>query len=149
MRLSAWALVVLGPLLLAPSRARAQDCSPKDKVALCRNYPNPFNPETFIPFRLDADLFASGQEPVVSIRIYNVLAQLVAVPILQGSGEKLQGLALAWNGSGNYTAYWDGKYQQTSRDAASGVYVYQLSIQWIQEGKARSQTFSKKMTVAK
>ena len=78
MRSFAWALVLLGLLLLAPSPARAQDCSPKDKVALCRNYPNPFNPETFIPFRVAGELFASGQKPVVSIRIYNVLAQLVA-----------------------------------------------------------------------
>ena len=149
MRLSAWALMLLGLLLLAPDRVRAQDCSPKDKVALCRNYPNPFNPETFIPFRLDGDLFASGHKPVVSIRIYNVLAQLVAVPILQGAGDKIENLALAWNGSGNYTAYWDGKYQATEREAASGVYVYQLSIQWMQDGKSKSQTFSKKMTVAK
>ena len=147
MRLSAWALVLLGLLLWAPP-ARAQECSPKDKVALCRNYPNPFNPETFIPFRLDGDQFASGK-PVVSVRIYNVLAQLVAVPILQGSGEKVENLALAWNGTGSYTAYWDGKYQATEREAASGVYVYQLSVQWVQGGKTRSQTVSKKMTVAK
>lgn len=149
MKVSAWALVLLGLLLVAPDRARAQDCSPKDKVALCRNYPNPFNPETFIPFRLDGELFASGSKPVVSIRIYNVLAQLVAVPILQGSGEKLDQLALAWNGTGNFTAYWDGKYQATDREAASGVYVYQLTIQWTQDGKAKSEKFSKKMTVAK
>ena len=147
MRLSAWALVLLG-LLLWALPARAQECSPKDKVALCRNYPNPFNPETFIPFRLDGDQFASGK-PVVSVRIYNVLAQLVAVPILQGSGEKVENLALAWNGTGNYTAYWDGKYQATEREAASGVYLYQLSVQWVQGGKTRSQTVSKKMTVAK
>ena len=149
MRLSAWALALLGLFPSAPDRARAQECSPKDKVALCRNYPNPFNPETFIPFRVDGDLFASGSKPVVSIRIYNVLAQLVAVPILQGSGEKLDQLALAWNGSGNFTAYWDGKYQATDREAASGVYVYQLAIQWIQDGKPKSEKFSKKMTVAK
>jgi len=149
MRCAAWALVVLGLLLLAPDRARAQDCSPKDKVALCRNYPNPFNPETFIPFRLEGDVFASGQKPVVSIRIYNVLAQVVAIPILQGSGERLDNLALGWNGSGNYTAYWDGKYQATDREAASGVYLYQMTIQWIEDGKARSQVVRKKMTVAK
>lgn len=148
MRSFAWALL-LGLILLVPTRVRAQECSPKDKVALCRNYPNPFNPETFIPFRVDAELFASGQKPVVTIRIYNVLAQLVAVPILQGSGDKLDQLALAYNGSGSYTAYWDGKYQGTEREAASGVYLYQLTLRWTEDGKARSQTFSKKMTVAK
>jgi hypothetical protein len=149
MKSAAWALMMLGLTLLAPTRARAQECSPKEKVGLCRNYPNPFNPETFIPFRVDAELFANGQKPVVTVRIYNVLAQLVAVPILQGSGEKLDQHALAFNGTGSFTAYWDGKYQGTEREAASGVYLYQLTIQWMENGKPKSQSFSKKMTVAK
>src|SRR5256885_4178567 len=41
-----------------------------------QNYPNPFNPATTIPFSLSGDLFASGHRPVVSLKIYNVLAQL-------------------------------------------------------------------------
>lgn len=42
------------------------------------NYPNPFNPETTIPFVLSERLFEDGRPVVVSIRIYNLLKQPVA-----------------------------------------------------------------------
>ncbi len=56
----------------------------------------------------------------MTLRIYNILAQLVAVPILQGSGEHLENVLLVWNGTGDYTAYWDGMILNTGREAASG-----------------------------
>jgi hypothetical protein len=31
-------------------------------------------------------------------------------------------------GCGSYTAYWDGKYLNSSREAASGVYLYRLDV---------------------
>ncbi len=93
-------------------------------MQLGRNYPNPFNPETTIPFSLNFSLWEDGQAPVVTLRIYNILAQLVAV-----------------NGTGDYTAYWDGMILNTGREAASGVYVYQLIVD--------GQTLTKKMTVVK
>jgi hypothetical protein len=148
MRYCAWALLVLGLLLSAPAAARAQE-APGGGVSLGRNFPNPFNPETFIPFRVEAQLFMGNQRPLVTLKVYNVLAQLVSVPILQGSGERLENLPLSWNGSGDYTAYWDGKYQATEREAASGVYVYQLSVRWNENGKLKTETTSKKMTVMK
>jgi len=148
MKRSAWALwLLLGLLGSVPSTAYAQDA--EAKVQLGRNFPNPFNPETFIPFQLKAELFLGGQRPVVSLKIYNVLAQLVAVPIVQGSGEKLQDAPLNWNGTGDYTAYWDGKVQGTDREAASGVYVYQLIVRWQQNGRTQMKTSSNKMTVMK
>ena len=140
MRHLAWALVSLGLLAAAPSTIEAQDQS-GSKVQLHRNYPNPFNPETTIPFALDASLWDNGRQPVVSLRIYNVLAQLVAIPILQGSGEHLQDVRLQFNGTGEYSAYWDGKILGTDREAASGVYVYQLVVD--------GETFTKKMTIVK
>ena len=150
MKRSAWAVaVMLGLLGSVPGALRAQDASAAAKATLGRNYPNPFNPETFIPFRLAPELFTGSQRPVVSLKIYNVLAQLVAVPIVQGSGERLDNAALTWNGTGEYTAYWDGKFQNTAREAASGVYVYQLVVQWVQDGKAQTKTSSNKMTVMK
>ncbi len=141
--------VLLGLLGSVPSESRAQDAARDQSISLGRNFPNPFNPETFIPFQLKAELFIGGQRPVVSLKIYNVLAQLVAVPIVQGSGERLDNAALAWNGTGEFTAYWDGKIQGTGKEAASGVYVYQLVVQWLQNGKAQSKTTSNKMTVMK
>jgi hypothetical protein len=147
MKRSAWALLLLlGLLGSASSTLHAQN---KSDAQLGRNYPNPFNPETFIPFQLRANLFLGGQKPVVSLKIYNVLAQLVAVPIVQGSGEKLDNASLQWNGSGDYTAYWDGKVQSTGKEAASGVYVYQLIVQWMQNGKPQMNSSSSKMTVMK
>jgi hypothetical protein len=124
----AWALVSLGLLVLAPAQIHAQNSQQGARVELGRNYPNPFNPETTIPFTLSQDFFAGGKEPVVSLRIYNVLAQLTAVPILQGSGAPMENLQLAWNGTGQYSAYWDGTVLNTGRPASSGVYVYQLVV---------------------
>ncbi len=128
MRCLAWAVCLLGLLLAAPSLAEAQQDPPTDQVRLKRNYPNPFNPETTIPFEVTASVFDDGHEPTVSLRIYNVLAQLVAIPILQGSGEPLDNVRLVWNGTGEYSAYWDGKIMGTDVEAPSGVYVYQLTV---------------------
>jgi len=116
---------------------------PPPTVELKQNYPNPFNPATTIPFTLGGELFANGHRPRVSLKIYNVLAQLVAVPILQGSGVKLQELELTCgNVSGcDFTAYWDGKVLDSDREAASGVYIFQLVV----DGRR----FTRKMIVMK
>lgn len=141
-KFAAWATLSLGLLLTGPAIADAQQQDPpKPLVRLGRNYPNPFNPETFIPFSVDSRVFANGHKPVVTLRVYNVLAQLVAVPILQGSGQKLDNLRLEWNGTGEYTAYWDGKVLNTDREAASGVYVYQIIVD--------GQSITQRMTIAK
>src|SRR5688572_32988289 len=66
------------PPLSAQEPPRSE--GPKSGFSLEQNYPNPFNPETRIPFVLSPDLFAQGQTPVVTIRIFNILQQLVAVP---------------------------------------------------------------------
>ena len=127
MKYAAWAVVLLGLLVVAPA-LEAQQEGPPARIELGQNFPNPFNPETTIPFTLPSEIFADGHRPVVSLRIYNVLAQLVAVPILQGSGEPMENLALDWNGTGRYSAYWDGKVRGTGAEAPSGVYVYQLVV---------------------
>jgi hypothetical protein len=141
MKSTAWAALTLGLLLGAPQLGVAQDARPGPAVQLGRNYPNPFNPETFIPFTVSQAVFANGHKPVVSLRIYNILAQLVAVPVIQGSGQPLVNVKLDWNGTGNYTAYWDGTVIGSGQPAASGVYVYQLVV----DGTRLSQ----KMTIAK
>jgi hypothetical protein len=89
-----------------------------------------FNPATTIPFRVSGELFLKGHRPVVSLRIYNVLAQLVAVPILRGSGKALDSLALSCPTTlgCKYNAYWDGYVGNTGKLASSGVYIYQLVI---------------------
>ena len=128
----AWLLAAIA--LASPSVVRAQQPAPQQhgQVELLQNYPNPFNPATTIPFRLSADLFAGGRRPVVSLRIYNVLAQLVAIPTLQASGQPLDNVEVdcpaPHDGVCDFSAYWDGHYINSTREAASGVYVYQLVV---------------------
>jgi hypothetical protein len=147
MKLYGWAVLVggLGGSLLAGVGGVFGQTTPPPLVELKQNYPNPFNPATTIPFTLNGDLFANGHRPNVSLKIYNVLAQLVAVPILQGTGEDLDNLELTCGTAGSspcaFTAYWDGKVLKTDREAASGVYIYQLIV----DGRR----FTKKMIVMK
>lgn len=81
-----------------------------------------FNPATTIPFKVSGELFLKGHRPVVSLKIYNVLAQLVAIPILRGSGKALDSLALSCPTKlgCRYNADWN--------VTSSGVYIYQLVI---------------------
>ena len=78
---------------------------------LLANYPNPFNPETWIPYHL-----ASRTD--VTINIYNAQGILV------------RALRLGHQSAGYYTdrdraAYWDGRNTLGER-VASGIYFYQL-----------------------
>ncbi|RKU20487.1 hypothetical protein C6503_05895, partial [Candidatus Poribacteria bacterium] len=82
-----------------------------EKTQLLANYPNPFNPETWIPYELATDTD-------VKITIYN--AQGVVVRMLQ----------LGQQSAGYYTdreraAYWDGR-NALGEQVASGIYFYQL-----------------------
>ena len=84
--------------------------TPKE-TALLPNYPNPFNPETWIPYQLSAPA-------EVSISIYAANGQLV------------RRLALGYQFVGIYesrsrVAYWDGK-NALGEPVASGVYFYTL-----------------------
>jgi len=140
----AWAVLGLGLLATGAQKGLGQASAPSP-VELKQNYPNPFNPATTIPFTLNGDLFANGHRPKVSLKIYNVLAQLVAVPILQGTGQALADLELTCGTVGSspcaFTAYWDGMVQNSQNEAASGVYIYQLIV----DGRR----FTKKMIVMK
>ena len=81
-------------------------------TALLANYPNPFNPETWIPYRL-----AKASE--------------VVVEIFASNGQVVRRLQLGHQSSGIYTsrsraAYWDGK-NEYGESVASGVYFYTLT----------------------
>ena len=79
------------------------------ETMLLPNYPNPFNPETWIPYDLaeDAD---------VDIHIYNL------------KGESIRQLSLGLQTAGTYriqsrAAYWDGR-NAVGEPVASGIYFY-------------------------
>ena len=139
----AWAVLGLGLWAAGAAVSGAWGQTPPPVVELKQNYPNPFNPATTIPFVLSGDLFANGHRPRVTLKIYNVLAQLVAVPILQGTGESLDNLELTCSSPSGcaYSAYWDGNIPRTGEQAASGVYIYQLVV----DGRR----FTKKMIIMK
>ena len=127
-----WAALalVLALWCLSPESAAGQSAQPDQQPRgrktgiLGQNYPNPSNPDTNIPFTLACDE-GDGGDYVVSLRIYNVLAQLVAIPVLQGQTEAIDNVRLP---CGDYLAFWDGKVRGSGREATSGIYIYELVV---------------------
>ena len=144
-----WAglLFVLALLALPASTTAAQgQQSSKDNRTgseLRQNVPNPFNPETRIAFVVGCfpDCIDPSRQYRVSLKIFNVLAQQIAVPVLQGgvtAGQPLENVFLTF---GEYTAYWDGKVRGSNREAASGIYSYRLEV--------NGSPITRKMTIRK
>jgi hypothetical protein len=134
-RRSAIALAML-TLVLMPrvgqSQGKATDG--RRKVAtMSQNYPNPYNPDTHVDFTVGGypECTDLSKRYRVTMRVFNILTQPVAVPELRGSssgvagGQKLQNVSLP---CGRYTAFWDGKYAKTGREVASGVYMFALDV---------------------
>ncbi|MFC1712145.1 FG-GAP-like repeat-containing protein [Candidatus Poribacteria bacterium] len=93
---------------------------------LLANFPNPFNPETWLPYELATDRN-------VTIRVYNTGGQLVRL------------LDLGHKPAGFYTtkskaAYWDGR-NEAGEQVSSGIYFYSI--------RAGEFTATKKMIVAR
>ena len=82
------------------------------ETELLHNYPNPFNPETWIPYRLAEDAF-------VTLTIYDQTGH--AVRTLDVGHQ----IASVYE-SRSKAIYWDGR-NQVGEQVASGVYFYHLS----------------------
>ena len=83
-----------------------------EETALLANYPNPFNPETWIPYQL-------AESAEVTLTIYDM------------NGEMVRRLALGHQAAGMYRSrsravYWDGR-NQLGESVASGLYFYTLT----------------------
>lgn len=130
--------------LIGTAALAAQDTRvpPGAGFELEQNYPNPFNPETTIPFVLGEELFVDGRPAVVSLRIFNIVRQPVAIPVAlrHPQGEGLPLLELEYTTPGRYEAFWDGR-DQSGREVASGIYFMHLTV--------NGQSTSKKMWVLK
>ncbi|HEY8484223.1 MAG TPA: hypothetical protein VIL13_06420 [Longimicrobiales bacterium] len=125
-----FALGCFPAILSAQDRGNSSSTGVRERgVRLGQNYPNPFNPTTRIPFELGEELFEGGEPVHVTIRIYNVLQQLVAIPKALnhelGNGLPVDGLE--YTTPGRKEAYWDGT-DRDGRQVASGVYLAQIVV---------------------
>ena len=83
-----------------------------EKTALFANYPNPFNPETWIPYQL-------AEHAEVTLSIYSI------------DGKLIRTLAIGYQPAGLYqyrsrAVYWDGR-NALGEPVASGIYFYTLT----------------------
>ena len=97
-----------------------------DQTLLLANYPNPFNPETWIPYQL-------------------AIPADVQITIYDARGVLIRRMELGHQAAGTYTsrsraAYWDGRNNQGER-IASGIYFYQF--------RAGNVSSSRKMLILK
>jgi len=96
------------------------------ETALLNNYPNPFNPETWIPYQL-------AKDTEVLIELYDI------------TGKMVRKLDLGYHRKGYYTsknraAHWDGRNDLGER-VASGLYFYRMQTE--------DKSFIKKLVVIK
>ena len=82
------------------------------ETKLLLNYPNPFNPETWIPYQL-------SEGATVTVKIYDIRGHLVRTI---GVGHKPVGYYL----TRERTVYWDGQ-NEDGEPVSSGVYFYTLN----------------------
>ena len=113
---------LLRPLLMLDQRDRAvpvqllngaeSERLPR-RFSLGQNFPNPFNPQTTIPFAVPK---SSGMaESLVRLEVFDVLGQQVR---------------LLWDGmlmAGEYRVAWDGR-DRDKRLLGSGIYLYRLRV---------------------
>ena len=83
-----------------------------EETTLLANYPNPFNPETWIPYQL-------AESAEVRLTIYDM------------NGKLVRRLVIGHQAAGMYTsrsraAYWDGR-NQLGEPVASSLYFYTLT----------------------
>lgn len=104
-------LLPSGAVAVEPQGKRIVTLGQVKQNQLLQNFPNPFNPETWIPFRL-------ADESLITIRIYAATGQLIRVlsPGILPSGDY---------SSPAQAVYWDG-CNEMGEPVSSGVYLYTL-----------------------
>jgi hypothetical protein len=117
---------IIKVIIDASGKARVTGLMQPAKPALLQNFPNPFNPETWIPFHLadDAD---------VTIRIFDI------------RGKQIRAIHLGQTPAGYYetrgnAAFWDGR-DSYGQEVSSGIYFYNLT--------AGTFSATKKLTIIK
>jgi hypothetical protein len=98
----------LGSVSIFTETSAVQNFTPAASLPESLSYPNPFNPECYIPINV------KDKRQNVKCKIYNILGQLVR----EIECSNVQGL----KGS---RVYWDGR-DGTGLEAPSGVYFYEV-----------------------
>ena len=114
------------PYSVEPSLLRAATLGGIKRTALFQNFPNPFNPETWLPYQL-------GSKSDVAFHIFNTRGQLV------------RRLDVGLQPAGSYqdkdsAAYWDGQ-DKLGQPVSSGLYFYTLT--------AGTSKFTRRMLIVK
>lgn len=99
--------------VFVPNGSNEYDAAALQGFHLSDNYPNPFNPATFIDYQL-------MRANRVFLAVYNSLGQLVKI------------LVEADQEPGAYTVQWDG-HDSAGRKMPSGIYYYRLQLDRISE----------------
>ncbi len=89
-----------------PSQWKPNPLKPTLVNRLSQNFPNPFNPETWIPYQIASDA-------KVMLHIYDA------------QGRRIYSQTLGHQKAGSHTAYWNGR-NTAGEPVASGIYFYSL-----------------------
>jgi hypothetical protein len=108
--------ISISNLILAGANGVSVDCEKESsfdidfmpgETSLGKNYPNPFNPSTTIPF----DITQAGN---VTVKVYDM------------SGSLVKTLAADYKEAGSYNVIWNG-LNNDGQKVASGQYIYKMS----------------------
>jgi hypothetical protein len=128
-------ILLLSAGSLSPPVLRAQEARGQIPVQsgqgfhIEQNYPHPINPDTYIPFVLEESLFERSDSVVVTLRIVNILNQVVAIPDLQVTERTRERLLnLVFRRPARMLAYWDGRDLAGER-VPGNIYYAVLDVQ--------------------
>ncbi len=99
---------VYDSLATIPTTVRGNKPSVPQHYSLAQNFPNPFNPETTLSFDLE-------KRAQIELSVIDIL------------GRKIRTIRKGWMMPGHYRVRWEGR-NDSGREAASGIYFFQLEI---------------------
>jgi hypothetical protein len=123
--------LLLGGVVAFPAAAQRSPAPPV--ITLEEPRANPALPAVLVPFSIASDLCKGGHVPRVSLQVYNVLTERVAILRLRDRPTVvLDSIPLR---CGQQVALWDGTVAKGSRAAPPGIYYFYLSVDGVSKGK--------------
>ena len=132
---TALAVLLLLAASVSPRSASAQAPRGRTTIGTTRGFDfdrssvNPVRPQMWIPFYLEDTLFKGTDSVVVSVRIHNILNNVVAIPVLTDpfDGRQERNVRFVYYTPGKKVEYWDGK-DLAGRPVTSGVFYCTLTV---------------------